>query len=485
MDFDALVTRFKRGQVYLRKQIHMWLGGQEQGGISTPRRARAILLFSTEQGADYGYRDGWRADGFYHYTGEGQSGDMQMVRGNRAIRDHQKDNKALMLFEGLGSGLYRFEGFMNCVDYCEKDTDALGNKRRVFVFRLMPIDGIATVTAATSVSSAARIHSSAGSSRVTESATAFLDLRPQVVSIVRWFMRDRVDLGRLSEECVTYDGAGLQSALQGSLVFEDTYVQVPLVSNESDRLEVTPQVLDCEDSSRTIYQKCIEIVKDYVLARANGFCELCGHPAPFVARNGRPYLEVHYIGSAVDYGLSEPNTLIALCPACHREAHHGIDSDLMANRLLKSAMDIETALDRGTLKMVTAAVIHDEEGRILAAQRAHGEFAGFWEFPGGQVKQGETLMRCVVRELSEELALQLEGLAPLLKVDYDYETFFMRLFSFTCRAKGRAVLRDHTQIRWIDPGELASLSWVSADETIVAALCDGSGLRDWRKTVRS
>lgn len=94
-------------------------------------------------------------------------------------------------------------------------------------------------------------------------------------------------------------------------------------------------------------------------------------------------------------------------------------------------------------------------------------------------------MRCVVRELSEELALQLEGLAPLLKVDYDYETFFMRLFSFTCRAKGRAVLRDHTQIRWIDPGELASLSWVSADETIVAALCDGSGLRDWRKTVRS
>lgn len=247
MDFDALVTRFKRGQVYLRKQIHMWLGGQEQGGISTPRRARPILLFSTEQGADYGYRDGWRADGFYHYTGEGQSGDMQMVRGNRAIRDHQKDNKALMLFEGLGSGLYRFEGFMNCVDYCEKDTDALGNKRRVFVFRLMPIDGIATVTAATSVSSAARIHSSAGSSRVTESATAFLDLRPQVVSIVRWFMRDRVDLGRLSEECVTYDGAGLQSALQGSLVFEDTYVQVPLVSNESDRLEVTPQVLDCED----------------------------------------------------------------------------------------------------------------------------------------------------------------------------------------------------------------------------------------------
>ena len=223
-----------------------------------------------------------------------------------------------------------------------------------------------------------------------------------MVSIVRWFMRDRVDLGRLSEECVTYDGAGLQSALQGSLVFEDTYVQVPLVSNESDRLEVTPQVLDCEDSSRTIYQKCIEIVKDYVLARANGFCELCGHPAPFVARNGRPYLEVHYIGSAVDYGLSEPNTLIALCPACHREAHHGIDSDL-GNRLLKSAMDIETALDRGTLKMVTAAVIHDEEGRILALKE-HTESSQVSGSSWGQVKQGETLMRCVVRgALSEEL----------------------------------------------------------------------------------
>ncbi len=444
MDLAALFARFKRGQVYVRRQVHDLLGGQEQGGISTPRNAPAILLFSTEQGAEYGYKDGWRADGFYHYTGEGQSGDMKMIRGNRAIRDHQEENKVLMLFEGVGSGLYRFGGFMNCVDYYEKDTDALGSKRRVFVFRLIPIESI----------------TNSELPKQTEVGTTFLDLRPDVLSIVSLPVSDKTNYVLLSE---------------GRLIDEETrlkdlHIQIPLVHNDEVKRGVTPQILDYGDNSRAVYQRRVEILQNYVLERANGFCELCGHPAPFVGRNGSPYLEVHYIDSVSDYGLSEPNTLIALCPACHKEAHYGALSASMATRLYTSAADIEDSLDKGMLKIVTAAIIRDDECRILAAQRARGEFAGCWEFPGGQVKKGETLKQCLGREISEELTLEIQGLTPFLKVDYDYETFYIRLYSFTCKAKGVVALHDHSQIRWMKPQDLTSLDWVPADEGIVGEL---------------
>ncbi len=142
MELAKLVCRFEKGQIYVRALIHEMLGGQEQGGIATPLRVPVILLFSNKEGAEHGYEDGWRADGFYHYTGEGQKGDQQMWRGNLAIRDHRRTNKALMLFEGVGAGAYRFGGFMSCVDYYEQDADALGNPRRVYVFRLRSVDAL-------------------------------------------------------------------------------------------------------------------------------------------------------------------------------------------------------------------------------------------------------------------------------------------------------------------------------------------------------
>lgn len=413
----ALTALYRQGQVYVRRLVHDMLGGQEQGGISTPRAAPVILLFSTEQGADYGYQDGWKPDGLYHYTGEGQSGDMQMLRGNRAIRDHQKHGKVLMLFEGVGPGAYRFSGFMNCVDHYEKHTDSRGVERRTIVFRLMPVSSINTNELL----------------EQTEVATTFRDLRPSVLSMV------------------------------GSSVAR---TRNPLFS-----VSDAPPDLNYEDDSRAAYEQGVRILQKYVLERAHGFCELCGHPAPFTGANGSPYLEVHYINSPGDYGLGEPRNLIALCPACHREAHYGKHSTDMAERLCKTAANVENSLDRGVLKTVTAAIIRDDKGKVLAAQRARGEFAGGWEFPGGQVKQGETLKECLVREISEELSLEVQGLTPYMKVDYDYTTFFIQLCSFTCRAEGAVSLHDHFRVAWMKPADLACLEWVPADRRIVRALC--------------
>lgn len=107
----------------------------------------------------------------------------------------------------------------------------------------------------------------------------------------------------------------------------------------------------------------------------------------------------------------------------------------------------------------------------MVVQRVQGDLAGCWEFPGGQVKKDETLKQCLVREILEKLSLEIRDLTPFLKVDYDYEIFYMRLYSFTCKAEGTAVLYNHSQIRWMKSQDLINLDWVPADERIVKILC--------------
>ena len=91
---------FVRGREYRREEIHRQLGGQRSSGIVTPRAAPVVLLFSSPSGRAYGYRDGWSEDGrWYFYTGEGQRGDMRLVRGNRAIAEHRASGRQLWVFE--------------------------------------------------------------------------------------------------------------------------------------------------------------------------------------------------------------------------------------------------------------------------------------------------------------------------------------------------------------------------------------------------
>jgi 5-methylcytosine-specific restriction protein A len=75
---------FVQGHVYKRSDLHARYGGQAQGGISTPAHHSFIFLFTSESGEHYGYEDGWSddTDGIFLYTGEGQVGDMEYVRGN-------------------------------------------------------------------------------------------------------------------------------------------------------------------------------------------------------------------------------------------------------------------------------------------------------------------------------------------------------------------------------------------------------------------
>jgi 5-methylcytosine-specific restriction protein A len=130
------------GQLYNRREdIHAPFGGQQQGGISTPSNFRVVFAFTGRTGLKHGYADAYQADGSLHYYGEGQSGDMVMDRGNRAIASHTARGRDLLLFETTGKGQpVKYVGEFVCAGWFnESQPDTAGCPRQAIVFKLVPI----------------------------------------------------------------------------------------------------------------------------------------------------------------------------------------------------------------------------------------------------------------------------------------------------------------------------------------------------------
>ncbi|WP_041782163.1 HNH endonuclease [Ancylobacter novellus] len=91
---------------------------------------------------------------------------------------------------------------------------------------------------------------------------------------------------------------------------------------------------------RTVFERSRD-VRNYVVARANGKCEACAAPAPFIRPNGQPYLEPHHIRRLSDGGPDSPKFVIGLCPNCHRRAHSSVDAEAFNNGLLGMMLALE------------------------------------------------------------------------------------------------------------------------------------------------
>jgi 5-methylcytosine-specific restriction protein A len=94
---------------------------------------------------------------------------------------------------------------------------------------------------------------------------------------------------------------------------------------------------------RNVYQRS-EDVRSYVLGRANGVCEGCETAAPFIRRDGTPYLEPHHIRRVSDGGPDDPAFVISLCPNCHRRVHAGQDGATYNAMLGTKMITIEPAM---------------------------------------------------------------------------------------------------------------------------------------------
>ncbi|WP_052659241.1 hypothetical protein [Pseudomonas sp. LFM046] len=102
---------FEIGDIYDRRtDIHGPFGGSRQSGVSPSAQAPAVFLFTGESGEQFGYKDHYDDFGVYHYTGEGQIGDMQLTGGNKAILNHAQDGRSLHLFKSLGKKAGKSQG---------------------------------------------------------------------------------------------------------------------------------------------------------------------------------------------------------------------------------------------------------------------------------------------------------------------------------------------------------------------------------------
>lgn len=117
---------------------------------------------------------------------------------------------------------------------------------------------------------------------------------------------------------------------------------------------------------------------------------------------------------------------------------------------------------------VTAAIIV-KEGNVFAARRKQGvHLAGYWEFPGGKLEQGETPEQCLARELQEEFRITACVGSFVAESVYDYGSKVVRLLAYQVEHKsGDFQLIDHDELRWLAPDELNSVEWAPADIPLV------------------
>ena len=118
--------------------------------------------------------------------------------------------------------------------------------------------------------------------------------------------------------------------------------------------------------------------------------------------------------------------------------------------------------------VVGAAIVRD--GRVLASRRTEPpRLAGLWEFPGGKVDPGESDEQALVRELREELQVEVE-VGERLGGDLQIgQTAVLRVY--LCRlVGGEPALVDHDEHRWLGPDELLDVPWIPVDLPLVAQL---------------
>jgi 8-oxo-dGTP diphosphatase len=138
----------------------------------------------------------------------------------------------------------------------------------------------------------------------------------------------------------------------------------------------------------------------------------------------------------------------------------------------------QEAVEPGTkpLLLVAACALVDADGRVLLARRPEGKkMAGLWEFPGGKLHSGETPEVALIRELKEELGIDVSAacLAPFAFASHAYERFHLLMPLYLCRRwKGTPTPRENQALAWVRPQKLADYPMPPADKPLIPLLRD-------------
>ena len=128
------------------------------------------------------------------------------------------------------------------------------------------------------------------------------------------------------------------------------------------------------------------------------------------------------------------------------------------------------------LTLVVAVVLVDADGRVLIAKRPEGkQLAGMWEFPGGKLEAGERPEVALIRELKEELGINVEQscLAPLTFASHGYDAFHLLMPLYVCRRwKGVPTALEGQELKWVHPKDMRNYPMPPADLPLIPHLID-------------
>lgn len=100
--------------------------------------------------------------------------------------------------------------------------------------------------------------------------------------------------------------------------------------------------------------------------------------------------------------------------------------------------------------------------------------AGFWEFPGGKQEAGETLERCLEREIQEELGVRVKAGDLINSVQYEYESKIISLYLFRClQMQGQPKALEAQDVRWVTPRDLSKFKFPPPDLRIIRSISQG------------
>lgn len=233
------------------------------GGMRRSKQTGTLVIISDDTKGLY--RDVWK-DGVLHYTGMGKIGD-QVLKGNQNGTLFHSDTNGVEvhLFEVMEKSIYTYRGVVRLAGkpYREEQLDDNGNMRKVWMFPVKPVLGIA------------------GSEKE--------PTEKQLTKLSNCELARRRDMNPVDKKPKT---------VESTVYYRDPYLK--------------------------------EIVKRI----AEGKCQFCGNDAPFIDKNGEPYLEEHHVKKLADGGTDTIDNVVAICPNCHRKMH--VVNDEMDNITLES-----------------------------------------------------------------------------------------------------------------------------------------------------
>ena len=132
--------------------------------------------------------------------------------------------------------------------------------------------------------------------------------------------------------------------------------------------------------------------------------------------------------------------------------------------------------DHKNLVIVASIAIIDANDQILIAKRPNKKhLSGFWEFPGGKVEKGESPENALVREVKEELNIDINNkcVAPLTFSEFNYEKFHLLLLLYVCRRwEGEPMSMEKNEIKWVKVNTLKQYKMPPADNSLIYSLQD-------------